>query len=127
MTGPAMSPDGAEDLAADMEMTTKEAAAYLSGPVGLTLSPRIMYALRSVRRGPVAEKRGARLVYRKSALDAFLRENGTDIMAWTEGMWRDVADQLRVISEVRPDMKFGPLIETLDSKDQTDWDPDDAK
>jgi hypothetical protein len=127
MTGPAMSPDGAEDLAADMEMTTKEAAAYLSGPVGLTLSPRIMYALRSVRRGPVAEKRGARLVYRKSALDAFLRENGTDIMAWTEGMWRDVADQLRVISEVQPDMKFGPLIETLDSKDQTDWDPDDAK
>lgn len=122
-----MAPGGIEDPAADMEMTTKEAAAYLSGPVGFTLNTKIMYGLRSVRRGPVAEKRGARLVYRKSALDAFLRENGTDIMKWTEGMWRDVADQLRVISDARPDLQFGGLIETLDKRDDDGWDPEQAK
>jgi hypothetical protein len=126
MTGHA-TPDGTEDLAADMEMTTKEAAAYLSGPVGFTMSTKIMYLLRSLRKGPIAEKRGARLVYRKSALDAFLRENGTDITKWTEGMWRDVADDLRAISSARPDMKFGPLIETLDARDPVDWDPDEAR
>ena len=119
-------PDAVEDLAADMEMTTKEAVAYLSGPVGLPLSTKFMYCLRGVRRGPVAEKRGARLVYRKSPLDAFLRENGTDIMKWTEGMWRDVADDLRAISAALPNMKFGPLIEALEKRDETDWDPDEA-
>ena len=123
-----MSADHAEELSAgDMEMTTKEAAAYLSWPVGLPLNTKLLYGLRGVRRGPVAEKRGARLVYRKSALDAFLRETGTDIMKWTEGMWQDVADQLRAISEQCPDLEFGPLIETLDNKDKRDWDPDQAK
>lgn len=62
-----MSPDHVEDPAADMEMTTHEAVAYLSGPVGFPLSTTLMYLLRSLRIGPVAEKRGARLVYRKSA------------------------------------------------------------
>jgi hypothetical protein len=82
-----VSADHTEELAAvDMEMTTKEAAAYLSGPVGLPLSTKFMYCLRGVRRGPVAGKRGARLVYRKSALHALLRENGADIMKGTEGM-----------------------------------------
>ena len=66
-------------------------------------------------------------MYRKSALDAFLREHGTDITKWSEGMWRDVADQLRVISEARPDLRFGPLIETLDKRDKDDSDPDQAK
>lgn len=86
-----------------------------------------MYLLRFLRKGPIAEKRGARLVYRKSALDAFLRENGTDITKWSEGMWRDVADQLRVISEDRPELRFGPLIETLDKSDKDGWDPGQAK
>lgn len=122
-----MGPDGAEDVTADMEMTTKETAAYLSGPVGYLMGTQLMYCLRSVRRGPVAEKRGARLVYRKSALDAFLRENGTDVLKWTDGMWRDVADDLRAISAARPDLKFAPLIETLDNRDEADWDPDLAK
>jgi hypothetical protein len=104
----AMSAEHTDDLAAaDMEMTTKEAAAYLSGPVGFMLDARIMYGLRSVRRGPVAEKQGSRLVYRKSALDAFLREHGTDVTAWTEGMWREVAGDLRAISAARPDLQFG--------------------
>lgn len=117
-----------DDPAADMEMTTKEAAAYLSGPVGFTLNTKIMYNLRGLRRGPMAEKRGSRLVYRKSALDAFLRENGTDIFKWTEGMWQDVADQLSAISEARPDLNYGPLIEHLRERDPDDgWDPDKAR
>jgi hypothetical protein len=67
-----------DSLTSDMELTTKEAAAYLSGPVGHSLSPKLLYGLRSLDRGPVVEKRGRNLVYRRSALDAFLRENGTN-------------------------------------------------
>lgn len=71
--------------AGDMEMTTNEAAAYLSGPVGFELSAKFLRGLRYVSRGPVVEKRGSRLVYRKSTLDAFLRENGSDPTAWYAG------------------------------------------
>lgn len=125
--GAGMGPEGTEDLSPDMEMSTKEAAAYLSGPVGYTVSPRIMYGLKSLNRGPVVEKRGRNLVYRKSALDAFLRENGTDMRVWIEGIYRDVADQLRAISAQRPDLQFGPLVEALDDRDPEGWDPDLAK
>lgn len=55
-----------EDPAADMEMTTKEAATYLSGPVGYTLSDKFVRGLTYVSRGLAVEKRGNRLVYRKS-------------------------------------------------------------
>ena len=103
----------------DWEMTTKEAAADLSRPVGFTFDARIMYGLRSARRGPVAEKRGSRLVYRKSTLDAFLRENGSDITAWTEGMWRDVAGDLRANLRSAPRPPFGKLTETLEGRDRT--------
>jgi hypothetical protein len=52
-----------------------------------------------------------------------LRENGTNIMKWTEGMWQDLADELRVISEARPDLQFEGLIETLDKRDKSDGTP----
>ena len=81
-----------------MEMTSKEAAACLSGTVGYTVSPKFLRGLRYVDKGPVVDKRGSRLVYRKSALDAPLSENGTDPHAWMAGMWRDVADHLRGIA-----------------------------
>ena len=97
--------------AGDMEMTTKEAAAYLSGPVGFEISVKFLYGLRSLSRGPVVEKRGRRLVYRKSTLDAFLRENSTDPTAWYAGMWREVANDLRAIAEATGDDGFNPLIE----------------
>lgn len=95
-----------DDPAPDMEMTSKEAAAYLSGPVGFTLSLMFLRGLRYVDKGPVVEKRGSRLVYRKSALDAFLSENGTDPEAWMVGMWRDVAGQLRGIAAATGDTGF---------------------
>ena len=38
-----MSSDELDDLAGDMEMSTKEAAAYLSGPVGVTVNPKMSY------------------------------------------------------------------------------------
>ena len=41
------------------------------------------------------EKRGRNLVYRRSALDAFLRENGTDMWVWIERIYRDAADHLQ--------------------------------
>lgn len=114
--------------AGDMEMTTHEAAAYLSGPVGFEVSAKFLRNLRYVSRGPVVEKRGSRLAYRKSTLDAFLRENSTDPTAWYAGMWREVADQLRAISAATGDDGFNPLIETLEKRDpRDDWDPDDAK
>ncbi|MDJ0459313.1 hypothetical protein PUN71_019080 [Arthrobacter sp. NQ7] len=111
-----------------MEMTSKEAAAYLSGPVGYTVSAKFLRGLRYASRGPVVEKRGSRLVYRKSTLDAFLLENGTDPTAWYAGMWREVAGQLRAIAEATGDDGFNPLIETLERRDPPeDWDPDLAK
>jgi hypothetical protein len=122
-----MSPDEMDDLAPEMEMTTKEAAAYLSGPVGYTINAKIMHGLKSTGRGPIVEKRGWRLVYRRSALDAFLRENGTDPQVWIEGLFRNVADQLRVITVARPDLQFEALIEAMDQRDKDDWDPDLAK
>lgn len=75
-----------EFTAVDMEMTTNEAAAYLSGPVGYTVSAKFLRNLRYISRGPVVEKRGSRLVRRKSTLDAFLLENGTDPVVWYAGM-----------------------------------------
>lgn len=55
-----MSSDPLHDVGAGMEMTTQEAAAYLSGPVGYTISPRVMYGLKSFGLGPIVEKRGSR-------------------------------------------------------------------
>jgi hypothetical protein len=113
-----------DDPAADMEMTTNEAAAYLSGPVGFTLSAKLVRDLRYLDRGPVVEKRGSRLVYRKSALDAFLAEYGTNPNMWTQGSWREVAEQLRKTG----DPGFSDLIETLETRDPPDeWDPDQAE
>ena len=108
-------------------MTSKEAAAYLSGPVGYTASTKFRRNLRYVRRGPVVEKRGSRLVSRKSTVDAFLRENGIDPAAWFAGMWREVVGQLPAIAEATGDDGFNPLIETLEKRDpQDNWDPDQA-
>jgi hypothetical protein len=72
----------------DEELTTREAAAYLSGPVGLTITTKDLYSLRGIGREPLVEKRNGRLFYRCSALDAFLREHGTDIRAWSAGWSR---------------------------------------
>lgn len=121
-----MGRNGLNDLTPDMEMSTKDAAAYLSGPVGYTISTKFMHGMKSLSRGPVVEKRGRNLVYRRSALDAFLRESGTEPMAWIDGVFRDVADQLRALSTADPDLQFGPLIEALDKRDPQDWDPDQA-
>lgn len=111
------------DPAADMEMTTNEAAAYLSGPAGMTLSAKLVRSLRYLKRGPLVEKRGSRLVYRKSALDAFLAEYGTNPHLWTEGVWRDIAGRLRATG----DPGFNGLIEIFEERDPADWDPDQAK
>jgi hypothetical protein len=116
-----------DDPAPDMEMSTKEAAAYLSGPVGYSISTKFMYGMKRMGEGPVVEKRGRNLVYRRSALDAFLRENGTDPGVWIENGFRIVADQLRALTAADPSLGFGPLIETLDKRDKNDWDPDEAK
>jgi hypothetical protein len=72
----------------DTGPAASEAAAYLSGPVGFTLSAKLVPDLRYLDRGPVVEKRGSRLVYRKSALDAFLTEylrEGCQQLEWHAG------------------------------------------
>jgi hypothetical protein len=119
-----MDRDEMDGLAPDMKMTTNEAAAYLSGPAGYTISTKIMYNLKSLNRGPVVEKRGRALVYRRSALDAFLRENGTDPLVWMAGVWRDIADQYVAATDNRPGLRSEQLLETLRSRDEDDWDPD---
>lgn len=74
-----------DDLTPDMEMSSKEAPVCLSGPAGYTLNAKFVRGLRYLDIGPVVEKRGSRLVYRKSALGAFLRENGSDTEVWIQG------------------------------------------
>ena len=118
-----MPPASAGDPTADMEMSSKEAAAYLSGPAGYTLTAKFVRGLRYLDIGPMVEKRGGRLVYRKSALDAFLSENGKDPEVWIQGGWKKVADQLRGIAEVTGDAGFDQMIETLDKRGPQDgWD-----
>ncbi|WP_256791975.1 hypothetical protein [Terrabacter sp. Ter38] len=117
-----------DDPARDMEMPTKEAAAYLSGPAGSTLSAKFVRDLRYLDMGPVVEKRGSRLVYRKAALDAFLREHGTDPQVWVQGVWMKVSEQLRWIAEASGDKGFDQLIDKVDKRGPQDgWDPDQAR
>ena len=119
--------DELEDPAPEMEMTTKEAAAYLSGPVGYPISTKAMYGLKDIGFGPAVEKRGRRLVYRRSALDAFLKENGTDPQVWIEGHWRRMADNLRAFSRENPEADFTELADAIDEPPADGWDPDLAK
>ncbi|GAA1759399.1 hypothetical protein GCM10009712_05040 [Pseudarthrobacter sulfonivorans] len=79
-----------DDPAADAEMSTAEAAGYLSSLVGCSVSAEIMDSLRAPGRGPVADNQGQNMRYRRSAIDVFLRENGTDPMAdrWRVAEWR---------------------------------------
>lgn len=93
-----MEPGSVDELTPDMEMSSKEAAAYLSGPVGYTMSAEFLRSLRYVGRGPLVEKRGARFIYRKATLDAFLLEHGTDPAAWYAGMRRELAEEIRAVS-----------------------------
>lgn len=116
-----------DELAPDMEMSSKEAVAYLSGPVGYTLSAEFLRSLRYVGRGPLVEKRGARLVYRKATVDAFLLEHGTDPVAWYAAIWRELAEEIREVSAATGAGGFEPLIETLEKRDPEDWDPDHAR
>lgn len=53
-------------------MSSKEPAVYLSGSVGFEVSAKFLRDLRYVSRGPVLEKRGSLLVYRKSTSIASL-------------------------------------------------------
>lgn len=64
------------------EMSTREAVAYMNEWTDFAINTEILYKLRSLQRGPIAEKRGRRLVYRRTALDAFLTENGTNPDQW---------------------------------------------
>jgi hypothetical protein len=115
------------DPGADMEMSTAEAAAYLSGLVDFSVSAEYLDSLRALGRGPVAENQGQSLSYRRSALDAFLREHGTDPTAWLAGVWRNVADQYEAATAEHPELRSAELIEKWRSRDSDGWDPDKAK
>lgn len=115
--------------AADTEMSATEAAAYLDGLVGYSVSAEVLGSLNALGRGPVAENRGQGLVYRRSALDAFLRENGPDPMAWMAGAFRNFADQFDAVAADHPEWQSEELVERVDklrSQDRDDWDPDKA-
>ncbi|MFE4542297.1 hypothetical protein [Arthrobacter sp. NPDC056727] len=116
-----------DDPTADMEMSPTEAAGYLSGLVGYSVSAEVLDSLRALGRGPVAEQQGQTLTYRRSALDAFLQENGTDPTAWMAGVWRNVADQYEAATAEHPELRSARLIEKWRSRDNGDWDPDKAK
>lgn len=75
--------------AAQGEMTTREAVAYLSEWTDYPVSTKLIYLLRSAGVPLPAEKRGSRLVFRKSGLDAFLAEYGSNPEMWHSGFARD--------------------------------------
>lgn len=119
-----------ENPAADTEMSATEAAAYLGRLVGYSVSAEVLDSLNALGRGPVAENRGQGLVYRRSALDAFLRENGTDPMTWVAGAFRNFADQYDAVAADHPELQSEDLVRRVDklrSQDRDDWDPDKAK
>lgn len=108
------------------ELSTKEAAAYLSKHTMVEISTEFMYSIKSTGHGPVVEKRGRRLVYRKDALDAFLTENGPNPLNWIAGWSRDVVDQLRAAFGYE-DKQVEAIVLRLDPLRDDRWDPDAAK
>ena len=116
-----------DDPAADAEMSTAEAADYLSGLAGYTVSAEVLDSLRALGRGPVAENQGQSLGYRRSALDAFLRENGTDPMAWIAGVWRNAADHYEAATVEHPELRSDQLIKEWRNRYSDGWDPDKAR
>lgn len=125
-----MDTNDVDNPAADMEMSATEAAAYLSGLVGYSVSAEVLDSLNALGRGPVADNSSQNPVYRRSALDAFLRENGTDPMTWMAGAFRNFADQYHAVAADHPELQSDDLAdraEKLRSYDGDDWDPDQAK
>lgn len=119
-----------DNPAADMEMSGTEAAAYLSGLVNYSVKAEVLDSLNALGRGPVSENRGQGLVYRRSALDAFIRENGTDPMTWIAGAFRNYADQYEAVAAYHAELQSKELLEQADrlrSYDKDDWDPDKAR
>lgn len=107
----------------DVEMTTREAAAYLSERTVFRVNADILYGLRALKTGPLVEKRGRRLVYTRERLDAFLREFGMDPRLWHTGYSRAQIAELRARGIHEPAVE--ELIRAMDP-DPDGWDPDDA-
>ena len=116
-----------DDPTAEAEMSTAEAAAYLSGLVGYSVSAEVLDSLNALGRGPVAENQGQSLRYRRSAIDAFLREYGTDPTGWMAGVWRNTADQYEAATAEHPGLRSAELIEEWRNRDSDGWDPDQAR
>jgi hypothetical protein len=115
-----INPEFLTDPTPDMELAAKEAAAYLG------VSARVMHGLKANSRGPVVEKRGHLLMYRKSSLDAFLRENGPDPLDWIAGWSRDAVECLRAVGVDHPGLEQS--LKELDAGGNgPDWDPDQAR
>lgn len=111
------------ERAAQGEMTTREAVAYLNEWLDYPINAKIMYSLRCDGRAPVAEKRDGRLVFRRASLDAFLAEYGTDPKLWTAGFSRHAIDDLHARGIYDPQIES--FIRAFDA-DPDGWHPDDA-
>lgn len=94
------------------ELTTKEAAAYISERTTSPINEKVLYSLKALQRGPLEEKRGSRLVYRRDALDAFLSEFGSDPLRWLEGWSNEVIRQMR--SHGHEDAQLESFVRDLD-------------
>ena len=116
-----------DDPTAEAEMSTSEAAAYLSGLVGYSVSAEVLDSLNALGRGPVAENQGQSLRYRRSAIDAFLREYGTDPTGWMAGVWRNTADQYEDATPEHPAQRSADLTEAWTTRASAGEAPDNAK
>lgn len=116
------------DPAPDITMSSTEAAAYLSGLVGYRVSAEVLESLNALGRGPVTEEQGQSSVYRRSALDAFFRENGADPMVWMAGAWRTIADQVEAVTTDHPELRSETFVDKLRNLESDDgWDADKAR
>lgn len=113
-----------EDVNDDMELNTKEAAAYLSGPTGMQISTKFLYALKHAGLGPSVSKPAGRLVYRRSALDAYLTEYGTNTEDWLAGSLDRIINQIRAVTGQSDPALSGPFAE-FEVAFREDWNPDE--
>lgn len=76
-------------------MTTRQAAAYRTERTGHTIVPKVLHDLRQMQLGPVVEKRGRLLKFRRDGLEAFLIEYGTEPRMWFVGSSAESIRSLR--------------------------------
>lgn len=101
----------------DDALTPAEAAAHLGARSGEEVAPGILELLSLLGRGPVGEELDGRRIYRRPALDEFLRTHGSDPRSWIDGWSAEVIARLRSSTSEDPAALLVRVAATLDRRD----------